>query len=421
MNKLSHFAEEIIGSEIIALNQKIKDNPNSKDIFNYTIGDFDPTYHPIPSTLKNMIIDHYENDDTNYPPSQGIQSLRESLSDFYSSYHGYKYGANEFLIGGGVRPLIYTIFKTILSPSDLVIYAVPSWNNNHYSFLHDVDSIEISTKPENNFLLLAKDIKKFISIVHLICLCSPQNPTGATYTKEQLKDIIDLVLAENEKRKKEETNYKPVYIFFDQIYNDLSHSTPEHPLLINENIKEYLICADGISKSLCATGVRVGWIMAPYYIIDKATQIYSHIGAWAPKPEQLAVARYLKDIDLDDDDYVLFCDEKVKQFSMMQQEFINILNDEDNIGKFDYIQPGGGIYLTIMMPYNKYFTNIDDFMTFLINECNFAMVPFKSFGVQDSEWFRISFGTSDPFAFEPNKKNFKSMLTKFNMLNGNKI
>jgi len=122
-------------------------------------------------------------------------------------WEGLDYDVNEIQIASGGRPLIYTIFKTIIDKGDKVIYAVPSWNNNHYVHLTDGEHCLIDCTVENDFMPTAEDIAPHIKGATLLCLCTPQNPTGTTLNKEALTKICDLVLAENAQRKEGEKNY----------------------------------------------------------------------------------------------------------------------------------------------------------------------------------------------------------------------
>ena len=292
MNKLSKVGNNIVGSEIIKISQHIKQVQKTKQVLNLTMGDFDPKVNPIPVGLRDYITDAYFNDLTNYPLSAGELPLRQSICNYFYHRRDINYDESEILVGCGVRPLIYTVFKAIVDEGDTVVYPVPSWNNNHYSFLHNAYLEPIECTPDNAFFPTVDDIESRIHYTRLVCLCSPQNPTGRIIDKQVLKGICDAIVTENKRRGSYE---KPCYLFFDQIYSDLVGKEFTHPLDVCPEIKEYLICADGISKSLCATGVRVGWLMGPKDIISKMTEVFSHIGAWAAKPEQNAVAWYLRD------------------------------------------------------------------------------------------------------------------------------
>ena len=139
MEKLSNIGNNIVGSEIIKISQQIKEIAKTKPVSNLTIGDFNSKLWPIPSTLRKHIQDAYEWDLTNYPNSQGELELRESVSKHIKHQFNVDYSPEEILIGGGVRPLIYTVYKATVNPNDGVVYPVPSWNNNHYCFLHNAE------------------------------------------------------------------------------------------------------------------------------------------------------------------------------------------------------------------------------------------------------------------------------------------
>jgi aspartate aminotransferase len=390
MVKLSHAGNNIVGSEIIKISQRIKQIQQTNPVLNLTMGDFDPKVNPIPETLKEEIINTYDNNLTNYPLSSGELSLRQSISSYFKYRRGIEYNENEILVGCGVRPLIYTVFKAIVDEGDVVVYPVPSWNNNHYSFLHNADLEPIECTPENAFFPTVEDIEFRINYTTLVCLCSPQNPTGRIIDKQVLKGICDVIVNENKSRSSHE---KPCYLFFDQIYSDLVGKEFTHPLDVCPEIREYLICADGISKSLCATGVRVGWLMGPQNIIGKMTEIFSHIGAWAAKPEQNAVANYLDNRE----DIGEFIQEKQQQYDFISSKIINLFNlmkvkDYD----VDCQNSDGGIYISVYLGYVNNFPTTEEYINFLIEECGLGIVPFEYFGSKENKgWFRISIGSID--------------------------
>src|SRR6185436_6784769 len=199
--KLSHLSETLIGSEIVRLGGEIKEKIRQGErIYNFTVGDFDPSIFPIPKKLEEGIIDAYHKRFTNYPTAEGNLDLREAIASFMKETEGLDYGPNEILVAAGGRPLIYAIFRAICDKDDKVIYAVPSWNNNHYTHFVGGNHIVIEAKAENNFMPVAAELKPHIKEATLISLCSPQNPTGTTFRKKDLEDICDMVLEENKRR-----------------------------------------------------------------------------------------------------------------------------------------------------------------------------------------------------------------------------
>src|SRR5699024_8644712 len=129
-----------------------------------------------------------------------------------------------------------------------VIYAIPSWNNNHYTYLNGGVACEVETQPENNFMPTAADIEPYVKDAVLLCLCSPQNPTGTTLDKAELEKICDMVLAENKRRAPEQ---KKLYVLFDQMYWTLTYGETQHyhPVQLRQEMKDYTLTVDGASKA----------------------------------------------------------------------------------------------------------------------------------------------------------------------------
>jgi aspartate aminotransferase len=396
--KVSKLSENIIGSEIIKLaaevNEKIK---QGEKIYNLTIGDFNPKVFPIPAELKQAIVDEYFNDQTNYPAADGMLELREAVAKLLKERGGLNYSPGEILIACGARPVIYSIFRTLVDPGDTVIFAVPSWNNNHYTYLNGAKAVVIEATAEKNFMPVAKDIKPHIQQANLIALCSPQNPTGTVFSKEKLEEICDLILAENLRRG---PDAKPVYLMYDQIYWALTHGNTKHydPVSLRPEMKNYTVFVDGISKSLAATGVRVGWSMGPKKVIDKMKAILTHIGAWAPKAEQLATAKYLSDLSK----YDAFLEVQKKNISARLDGFYKGFMQLKSEGfKVDAVAPQAAIYLTISFNLHgqktadgKVLATTKDVTKYILDEAKVAVVPFYAFGADDnSVWYRLSVGT----------------------------
>ncbi|WP_417429974.1 pyridoxal phosphate-dependent aminotransferase [Halpernia sp.] len=394
--KVSKLAENLIGSEIIKIGNQVNElKSQGKQIANLTIGDLNSNIYPIPTLLKEEITKAYENNFTNYPPANGLLSLRKSVSNDIKNRWNLDYNENQILIAAGSRPLIYACFKTIVDEEEKVVYPLPSWNNNHYAYLTSANKIEVETTPENNFLPTAEDLKMHLKGAVLLALCSPLNPTGTMFTKKQLSEICELVLSENKSRGE---NEKPLYVMYDQIYSNLTFGE-EHfnPVSLFPEMAEFTIFIDGISKCLAATGVRVGWSFGPELIIKKMTALLTHVGAWAPKPEQKAVGNFYENkqnVDNFVDNFKAKIEESLK---VLHAGIQNLKNQNFEV---DSIVPMGALYLTIKLDYiGKYLPdgteikNSTDLVFYLINEAGIALVPFSAFGNSvEKPWFRASVG-----------------------------
>lgn len=397
MRKFSTLAENLIGSEIVRLGNEINDRKRrGEHIYNFTIGDFDPKVFPIPELLETFIKEAYEKHYTNYPPADGITDLRQAVADFIRHYEGLDYALNEILIASGGRPLIYTVFKSIVDRGDKVIYAVPSWNNNHYTGMNEAIHCCIETTSENNFMPLASDIEPHLKDAALLCLCTPQNPTGTTLPLSELEKICDMVVAENKRRP---ADAKKLYVMYDQMYWTLNYGGTQHhnPITVNAAMKEYTIFIDGISKAFAATGVRVGWAMGPADLISKMKALLSHVGAWAPLAEQKATAIYLtRYAELDQ----WFSNFKEELEWRLTEIYKGLQGLKDKGYKVDAITPQAAIYLTIKfdlqgLAYGEKVLETQDSVTsYLLDEAKLAVVPFYAFGAsRDSSWYRLSVGT----------------------------
>jgi len=415
--KVSHMAENLIGSEIIKLAGEVRELiAKGERIYNFTIGDFDPKIFPIPAELKQEIINAYNGDETNYPAADGMLDLRRAVSSLISKWQGLNYGENEILIAGGARPVIYAIFQAIVDPGDTVVFPVPSWNNNHYTHLSHAKQVFIETRPENNFMPEAADLRDHLRGASLLALCSPLNPTGTVFSKKQLEEICDAVIAENANRNADQ---KPLYIMYDQIYWALTYGDTKHfdPVSLRPELRPYTIFVDGISKSFAATGVRVGWSFGPKKVIDKMKSILGHVGAWSPKAEQVATAHFLCN-DTAVERYLGTFRSEIEQ---RLHGFFNGLQKLKMEGfPVDAITPMAAIYLTVKFDLKgkkkengEVIESTEQMTSYLLTEARLALVPFSAFGASKSSvWYRLSVGTASMQDVEESINSLRTALAK---------
>jgi aspartate aminotransferase len=393
---VSVLANALIGSEIIKIGNEVNElKRKGAQIANLTIGDFDPSVFPIPEALKLEIIAAYNDHQTNYPPADGILPLRETVSALLDKRLGLQYNTSDILISGGSRPLIYATYLALVDPGDKVVYPAPSWNNNHYCTLSSANGVAVNTTVENNFMPTAAQLKPHLKGATLLALCSPLNPTGTMFTAEQLEEICDIVLEENKSRAADE---KPLYLMYDQIYSMLTFDKAHvNPVTLRPELKDYVIYIDGISKCLAATGVRVGWAFGPSAVISKMKALLGHIGAWAPKAEQVAVSKYFAS-DVQVDEFLAGFKEKIQlSLNAIYDGFQELKSEGFDV---DAVVPMGAIYLTLKIDYIGKTTPEGDLLKdsadvnfYLIKEAQSALVPFSAFGNDHNmPWFRASVG-----------------------------
>jgi aspartate aminotransferase len=304
--------------------------------------------------------------------------LREAIIHFLNEYEQLKYSLPEILVSCGGRPLIYSVYRAICDKGDKVIYAVPSWNNNHYTHFVEGEHIVIEAGPETNFMPSVEQLRPHINGATLLSLCSPQNPTGTTFTKEELEAICDMVIDENKRRG---DGKKKLYVMYDQMYWHLTYGKIEHynPVGLRPEMKHYTVFIDAISKVFAATGVRVGWAMGPAEIINKMKAILGHVGAWAPMAEQKAVARYLYQKDKIDQYLITFKSKIEERLWGIHDGLIALKKKGYNV---DAIAPQAAIYLTVKFDLvgkttenGTLLENQADVTAYLLNEARLAIVP----------------------------------------------
>jgi aspartate aminotransferase len=295
--------------------------------------------------------------------------------------------------------LIYAIYQAWVNPGEHVVYPVPSWNNNHYTYLVGGTPVELEALPENGFMPTPEQVLPTLETASLLALCSPLNPTGTVFTADGLGALCDAVLEEN--RRRANSGRRPVLVLYDQMYwtltgDDTAHV---HPVGLRPEMKEFTVYVDGISKSFAATGVRVGWSVGPAPLIAKMKTLLGHLGAWAPKPEQVAVARYLGTPQADQDVRVIQ-KASLERLLTLHAGFQALKAEGFPV---DSIAPQGAIYLSVRV-------DLPNATARLLNDAGIALVPFGAFGASaTSPWFRLSVGTLHLTDIEPLLHRLRSL------------
>ncbi len=396
--KLSRLAEAITTSPILTIAAQINEKKAAGErIFNFTVGDFDSHIFPIPEMLTEQTIAAYRAHETNYPGAFGMPEFREGVAQTLNRICGLNYQAADIQIASGSRPLIYACYKVLVDPGDKVVFPAPSWNNDYYTLLTETEPTVIETSPENDFMPTADELRPHLHDAQMLALCSPQNPTGTVFTRERLKEICDLIIEENQRRSADE---KPLYVMFDQVYWLLTFGDVEfhHPLSICPELKDYAVFIDGLSKSFAGTGIRVGWATAPDHVLPKMRALIAHIGAWAPKPEQVAAGKFLQDTEAVDTYLQTFRQSLQNRLQGFYDGFMAL---KEKGYPVDAIAPQAAIYLTVRIdlvgkttPDGTTLGDADAVHDYLLNTVKIGVLPFSWFGaVNYGDWFRISVGT----------------------------
>jgi aspartate aminotransferase len=410
---LSSLARGLIGSEILKIAAEIRALcEKGRDICNLTVGDFSSKQFRIPAKLEELVTQALAAGETNYPPADGVKELRQAVVRFYQDTLGLTYPLESTLIAGGARPIIFAAYQAVVDPGDKVIYPTPSWNNNHYTYLVRGVPVELVVGPETNFLPTAEQIRPLVRDARLICINTPLNPTGTVMVREEVEAIARLVVDENARRAAR--GERPLFLLWDQIYWMLTFGDNRHysPSQLVPESAAWTIFIDGISKAFAATGLRVGWSLAPPHVTARMRDILGHIGAWAPRAEQVAVAKFLgmrSEIETYREEMIaklkLRLDLLYDGFAAMRREGLPV----------QAIAPQGAIYLSAQFDLigRGGIRSNEDIRRLLLEQAGFAVVPFQAFGLKKEDgWFRLSAGAVSPAEIEAGLQRVRAALQR---------
>ncbi|MCB9791402.1 MAG: aminotransferase class I/II-fold pyridoxal phosphate-dependent enzyme [Alphaproteobacteria bacterium] len=395
---LNPIAATMLGSRILGIAAQVKAMAaEGAEICNLTVGDFSPEHFTPPLELRAELARHALDGQTNYPPSDGIPELKRAIADFYADRLGVRFPTSSIVVGSGARPPLYATLRCLLSPGDVYLYAQPSWNNEYYVHLNGARAVTVDTRAEDGFMPTLADLAPHLPSARVLHLNSPLNPCGTVIDPEVLREICQAVVDEN--RRREASGDKPLMLMYDMVYWMLTYGDSVHadPIRLVPEIAPYVIYIDAISKWFAATGLRVGWGVYPAFIQPKIKALIGHVGAWAPRPEQMALAWYLGQTESVDRYLAGLKGELQARLDCIHGAFSALAEEGFPV---EAIAPQGAIYLSVRVnligrqgPDGETITTNEQIRELLLLRAGVAVVPFRAFGLQEENgWFRMSVG-----------------------------
>lgn len=399
--RISAMAEGMLGSVILKIAGEVRTlAAQGRRVCNLTVGDFDPRQFPIPPLLREGVEQALRAGETNYPPGNGVPSLREAIRTYSREWLGLDYPVDGTLVMSGARPAVYAVYRTLVDPGDRVLFSVPSWNYSYYCQLVGARAVPVVCDAATGFLPTRAMLEPLVRGARLLVVNSPLNPTGTMFDERTLADICDLILEENARRSHLE---RPLYLLYDQVYWMLTFKGARHvtPVAMRPEMAPYTVAIDAISKAFAATGLRVGWALGPVDLIRSMSDFIGHVGAWAPRPEQMATAGLLTSRTA-----ITEYNRTITQGLQLRLDALyqGIVAMRERGLPVDAIPPAGAIYLSARFalagcrtPSGETLHGNDDIRRYLLQAAGFAAVPFQAFGVDgDTGWFRLSAGAVSP-------------------------
>jgi aspartate aminotransferase len=384
------------GSRILAIADEVRAlQASGRKICNLSIGDFDPREFPIPRPLLERIESALRRGETNYPPSAGVATLREQVSALYAREFGLTIPASSVVITGGARPGLFAAYQLLVDRGDRVVFPVPSWNNDHYCSLSGATPVPIECSKTTAFLPTAAMVARAIRGARMLVLNSPVNPTGTAFDAATLEAICDAVLEENERRSPDEP---PLYLLYDQVYWMLTFGGLSHvvPSVLRPEIAPYTVLVDGISKVFAATGLRAGWVCPPAPLVAQFSAFLGHVGAWAPRPVQIATAEMLADAGAVAAARQTMRTGLERRLNRLHAGMLAMCKEGFPV---EAVAPAGAMYLSARFGSPRGHAGsaaetTEAVRCQLLERAGLAVVPFEAFGyVGEPGWFRLSVGS----------------------------
>ena len=382
MNFVADRINRIKPSMTVGINIKAKAmKEEGKDVIVLAAGE--PDFNT-PKNIRDAANKAMEEGKTKYVPGKGTPELQKAIQKKFKEDNNIDYSLDEIICGVGGKHIIYNAMMATINSGDEVIITAPYWVSYPDIVLLAEGKPVIVECPENqNFKIKPEQLEKCITPkTKWLMLNSPSNPTGAVYSKEELKDLAKVLI-----------NHPHVLIMCDDIYEKIIYDGLEFHTLasIEPSLKNRCLTLNGVSKSYCMTGWRLGYCGASKEIIAAMNKIQSQS---TTSTSSITMAAAVEAISGPQD----FIIDHNNKFLIRRDLVVNKLNQIEGIrcskpaGAF-YVYPNCEGILGKETPNGKKISSDEDFMTFLLEDQGVAGVHGSAFGL--SPYFRLSYATSD--------------------------
>ena len=231
------------------------------DVINLSVGEPDfNTPEPIKEAAKKAIDDNY----SRYSPVPGYAGLREAISRKLKNENGLTYGIHEILVSNGAKQSVCNTVMALVNGGDEVIIPAPYWVSYPQMVkLAGGTPVIVEAGFEQDFKMTAEQLEQAITPkTRMLILCSPSNPTGSVYSKEELRALAEVIL-----------RHEDVYVLADEIYEHINYTGAHQSIAQFEGMRERTIIVNGVSKAYAMTGWRIGYIAAPEWIVKGCNKL----------------------------------------------------------------------------------------------------------------------------------------------------
>ena len=379
MAQLSDRLNRLAPSATLAMSQKSSEmKAQGIDVINMSVGEPDfNTPENIKEAAKKAIDDNF----SRYSPVPGYPDLRKAIVAKLKNENGLDYTVNEVIVGTGGKQGICNVILALVNPGDEVIIPAPYWvSYPQMAKLAGGVPVIVNAGFDQDFKMTPEQLEAAITPkTKMLILCSPSNPTGSVYSKEELAALADVL-----------RKHPDVFVLADEIYEHINYIGKHHSIAQEPGLKDQIIIANGVSKAYAMTGWRIGFLAGPEWIIKGCNKLQGqYTSGTCSVSQKAAEAAYTLDQS---------AVEEMRQAFERRRDLIVKLAKE--VPGLEVNIPQGAFYL--FPKCNSYFgksngdktiNNSTDFAMYLLEEAHVATVGGDAFG--DPDCFRMSYATSD--------------------------
>lgn len=367
-------------SATLAMSQKSNElKAQGIDVINLSVGE--PDFFT-PDHIKEAAKKAIDNNFSFYSPVPGYMSLRQAICDKLRNENQLDYKPEQIVCSNGAKQSVCNVLLSVISADDEVIIPAPYW----VSYIEMVKLAEgknviVPAGIDQNFKITATQLEAAItSRTRALILCSPSNPTGSVYTKEELHSLVQVLV-----------KYPEILIISDEIYEHINYVGKHESIAQFREIADRVVVVNGVSKGYAMTGWRLGWIAAPLWVAKACNKLQ---GQYTSGPSSItqkaAEAAYLGEQTCVENMRLAFERRKNLVVSMAKQ--IGGLQINEPNGAF-YVFPECKSFFGKKTPYGKQIKNAADLVMYLLEVAHVACVGGASFG--EPNCIRISYATND--------------------------
>lgn len=379
MTQLSNRLNRLAPSATLAMSQRSNEmRAQGIDVVNMSVGepDFNTPDH-IKEAGKKAIDDNF----SKYSPVPGYLVLREAIADKLKRENGLEYTPSEIIVGTGGKQGVCNTILALVNPGDEVVIPAPYWVSYPQMVkLAGGEPVIVSTGIESDFKMTPEQLENAITEkTKLLIICSPSNPTGSVYSKDELEALARVVMSHDD-----------LFVLSDEIYEHINYMGQNHSLAEFPGMRERVVIANGASKAYAMTGWRLGWVAGPEWIVKGLNKLQGQYTSGTCDVSQMAaLAAYSSPQE---------AREAMRQaFEHRRDLIVELARGIDGL---EVNVPQGAFYL--FPKCSSFFGNSDgkrtindstDFAMYLLEVAHVATVAGDAFGAPD--YFRMSYATSE--------------------------